>query len=268
MTPPPTKENQLHRLDWRTASRSAAAAFIATACLTAATASAQTPAPTTPAATTPTIPGEVVSTGAPIAANGTDGIPTPGTNECYARLFKPKDVPAQYLADDTVVAQYRLRCSSDVTGYAFGFNREVVSAETEIFPTFLTSNAVIPDEAFNCSGDFPGWGVTCTGTYKGRFSTIRGLVSFQLTEEEIAAKTSWCNLAITGTATTFTSSVARDPYTSKALVNKDGTSQLRNLSAGPFRVTTPTCHGGSASASKAKKKATSKKAAKSTKAKA
>jgi hypothetical protein len=255
----------LHRLDWRTASRSAAAAFIATACLTAATASAQTP--TAPATTTPTGPADVATTGAPIAANGTDGIPTPGNNECYARLFKPKDVPAQYLADDTVVAQYRLRCSSDVTGYSFGFNREVVSAETEIFPTLLASNALISDEAFNCSGDFPGWGVTCTGTYKGRFSTIRGLVSFQLTDEEIEAKTSFCNLAIAGTSTVWTSAVSRDPYTNKALVNKDGTSQLRNLSAGPFRVTNPTCHGGSASAAKAKKKAT-KKTAKSTKAKA
>lgn len=147
----------MHRFNWRTASRVCAGAFIATAC-TSATAAAQTPTPTPAPA-----PIEIPTTGAPITPNGTDNAPTPGTNECYARLFKPKDVPASFGGEGTVVAQYRLRCSSDVTGFTFGFNRPVLSAETELFPTLLASNAVIPDESFNCAGDFPGWGLTCTG---------------------------------------------------------------------------------------------------------
>lgn len=234
--------------NWRTASRAAATVMSASAVFAGTAAAQTTPAPTTPI--------EIPTTGAPIAPNGTDGAPTPGTNECFARLFKPKDVPQGYDVEGSIAVQYRLRCSSDVSGYSFSFNREVQAAETEVFPTLYTSNSVIPDESFSCQGDFPGLGVNCVGTYKGRFSTIRGIVSLALTDQEVQDKTPFCKLGLSAAASTFTSLIARDPYTNKPLVNKDGTSQIRLYGAGPFKVTLPGCHrGASAEASKKKKPA-------------
>lgn len=230
----------------------AAAAAIVGA--TAPAAFAQTPAPTTPAATTPPI--EVATTGAPIAPNG-DGVPSPGVNQCYVRLFKPKDFPESLGGEGTLVVQYRLRCSSDVTGFTVSFNREVDGAESELFTTRLADNGIIGDQAFNCAGEFPGWGVSCVGTYKGGYNTVRGLVALGLSDAEVKNNTPFCKLGITGLATTFTSLVARDPYTNKALVNADGTSQIRHYAAGPVRITTPACHrgaGGDASTKKASKK--------------
>jgi hypothetical protein len=232
----------LHRSHWRHASLLAATALIAATC-SLTTASAQTPAPV---ATTPA-PTEVATTGKPIVPNGTDNSATPGNNECYVRLFKPKDVPEQYKLEGAITVQYRARCSSPVTGYAIAFNRQVDSAETEIFPTYFSGNATTPDQSFNCAGDFPGIGVTCTGTYKGGFNTIRGLVTLDLTDKEVKNNTPFCKLKIAATATTFTSIISRDPYTNKPVApNADGTSKLLHLAAGPFRVTTPACHRGAA----------------------
>jgi hypothetical protein len=250
----------LHRFNWRTASRASAIALTATACI-AATAGAQstTPAATTPAPTTPT--NEVATTGAPIAANGTENAPTPGNNECYARLFQPKDLPTGYSDDDsTIVVQYRLRCASEVTGYGFSFNRPVTATETEVFPTLLKDNSVISDESFSCGGDFPGIGLTCTGTYRGRFSSIRAAVALERTPAEKGVP--FCKLNIQGSASVFASTVSRDPYTSKPLINKDGSSQIRHLSAGPFKVTTPACHRGASGGDAAKKSKSSKKSSK------
>lgn len=233
--------------------RRALPAIAAAAAILGATAPAtfsQTPAPATPAPTTP--PVEVATTGAPITASGND-IPTPGVNQCFVRLFKPKDFPAALGGEGTIVVQYRLRCAAEVTGFTVNFNRQVEGAESELFTTRLTDNGILGDQAFSCSGEFPGLGVSCIGNYSGSYGSVRGLVALTLSDKEVANGTPFCKLGITGNATTFTSLIARDPYTNKPLVNKDGTSQIRHYAAGPVRITTPACHRG-AGASKKKTK--------------
>lgn len=217
---------------------------------------AQTPAPTTPPSN------EVPTTSTtPILADGND-IPSAGVNQCYVRLFKPKDVPEVLVSEGSLAVQYRLRCAAEITGFVVSFNREVDGAETELFTTRLADNGIIGDQAFSCSGEFPGWGVSCTGTYKGGYNTVRGITTISLTEKEVANKTPFCKLGISATATTFTSVIARDPYTNKPLVNKDGTSQIRHFASGPFKVTTPACHRGASSDAETSKKKSKAKASK------
>lgn len=239
--------------------RRAAPAFAAALMLGlgAQSAGAQTPAPTTPT-------NEVPSTStAPILPDGND-TPTAGVNQCYVRLFKPKDVPETFIGEGSLAVQYRLRCAAEITGFVVSFNREVDGAETELFTTRLADNGIIGDQAFNCSGEFPGWGVSCTGTYKGGYNTVRGITSLSLSDKEVKDKTPFCKLGITATATTFTSILARDPYTNKVLTNKDGTSQIRHFASGPFKVTTPACHRGASADAEASKKKSTKKASKKT----
>lgn len=246
----------MHRSNWRSAARLATVALTATAVYGASTALAQTGAPaqaTTPAATTP--PTEITATGKPITPNGTENIPSPGNNECFVRLFKPKaaNVPETVKADDEVAVQYRMRCSTPITAFSLAFNRDVSFIEGEIAVTLLSGNAVTKDQAFSCGGATPGPGIACTGTYKGAYNTIRGLVSLPLTEQEVADGTSFCKLGLAATASVFTSEVSRDAFTGAVKKNADGTSQIANYAAGPFRVTFPQCHKGAKKASGARR---------------
>ncbi len=232
----------MHRSNWRSAARLAAVALTATAAYGASTAVAQTSAPAQ--ATTP--PTEIPATGKPLPTNGTEGIPSPGNNECFVRLFKPKaaNVPDVLKADDEITVQYRLRCSTAISAFSIAFSRDVSFIEGEIVVTLLNGNAVTKDQAFSCGGVTPGAGIACTGTYKGGFNTIRGLVSLPLTEQEVADGTSFCKLGLSATTSVFTSEVSRDAFTGAVKKNTDGTSQIANHAAGPFRVTFPQCHKG------------------------
>ncbi len=115
--------------------------------------------------------------------------------------------------------------------------------------TFYNGNGVTPDQSFNCGGDTPGEGVSCIGTYKGGYNTVRGLVALALTDEEQKAGTGFCNLGIGGSISTFYSEVSRDLFSGKVKTNADGTSQIVNYAAGPYRITTPQCHRGAKASS-------------------
>lgn len=237
----------MNRTNWRSASRAAAVAIAATAAYGVSTAVAQTgaPAPTTPAATTP--PTEVAATGNPIAANGTENVPNAGTNTCFTRLFAPKaaNVPEELKASDDIVVQYRVRCSSPISAFAIAFDRQVDGIEAEIPVTYFQGNGITKDQSFNCGGDLPGMGVSCVGTYKGGYNTIRGLVALALTDaEQKSGTTSLCKLAIKASISPFYSEVSKDLFTGAVKKNADGTSQIVNYAAGPYRVTTPQCHRG------------------------
>jgi hypothetical protein len=156
-------------------------------------------------------------------------------------------------ADDEVVVQYRLRCSSPMAAYALAFNREVSGIEAELGVTYFQGNGTPKDQSFNCGGDLPGLGVSCVGVYKGGYNTIRGLVSISLTEQEVADQVSLCKLGLTASLATFTSEVNRDQFSGKAKSNPDGTSQIANFAAGPFRVTFPQCHKGAKAAAAARR---------------
>lgn len=242
----------MHRSNWRSVARVAATAVAATAVYGSSAAIAQTGTPT-PVATTP--PTEISTTGKPIAPNGTENIPNAGTNSCFARLFKPKDanVPEQLKAEDEIVVQYRIRCSSPISAYTVSLGRDISGIEAELFVTYLNGNSVIKDQAFNCGSEIPGPGVNCVGSYKGSYNTIRGLLTVPLTEKEVKAKASFCSVAMAPTLSTFTSEVSRDLFTGAVKKNADGTSQIVNYAAGPYRITRPQCHKGAKSASAARR---------------
>jgi hypothetical protein len=238
----------LNRTNWRSASRAAAVAIAATAAYGVSTAVAQTgtPAQTTPTATTPA-PTPAPNVGPDLPTNGTEGQPNAGTNTCFTRLFKPKasSVPDELKADDDVVLQYRIRCSSPMSAFTIAFDRQVDGIEAEIPVTFFKGNGVTPDQSFNCGGDLPGLGVSCVGTYKGGYNTVRGLVAVALSSsEQKAGTTSLCQLGIHANISSFYSEVSKDLFKGTVKTNKDGTSQIVNYASGPYRVTTPQCHKG------------------------
>lgn len=245
----------MHRTTWRRASRAAAAVLAVGAAYGASSALAETGIKLQ---STSTSPNDVAisTTNKPIVANGTENVPTPANNECYARLFKPKaaNVPEELKADDDIVVQYRIRCSSPISAFSVTFNRDVNGIEAEYPVTRYADNGVTPDQSFNCGGETPGLGLTCVGTYKGGFNTIRGLVALQLSDKEIKNGTPFCKLGLQATLSTFTSQFDRDQYTNKLKTTKtvDGTTPvIINFAAGPYRVSTPSCRGGKAgSASK------------------
>ncbi|MEH3053687.1 MAG: hypothetical protein PGN13_06690 [Patulibacter minatonensis] len=247
----------MHRNNWRTASRAAAAVLAATAAYGVQAAVAQT---TTPAATTPaTTPSQdITTTGGAISTNGTENTPNAGTNECFTRLFKPKaeSIPAEFKSEDgtDVVLQFRVRCSSPMSAFSIAFNRELSGIEAEIPVTYFNGNGVTKDQSFNCGGDTPGPGVNCVGTYKGGYNTARGLISVPLTDAEVKAGiSSLCKLGINANLSTFYSEVSKDIFTGAVKKNADGTSQILNYASGPYRVTTPQCHKGAAAKKAAKK---------------
>lgn len=240
----------MHRTNWRRASRAAAAVLAVGAVYGASSALAETGIKLQ---ATSTSPDDVAITGKPIITTGTEGVPSPGNNECYARLFKPKaaSVPEELKAEDDIVVQYRIRCSSPISAFSVAFDRDVNGVEAEYPVTRYADNGITPDQAFNCGGETPGAGVSCVGTYKGGFNTIRGLVALQLTDKEIKDGTPFCKLGLKATLSTFTSQFDRDQYTNKLKTTKtvDGTTPVViNFAAGPYRVTTPACHRGAKSA--------------------
>ena len=70
--------------------------------------------------------------------------------------------------------EYRFACSQAITGYTLLPEKEVQGYETEIFATDAKTGNVIATDAFGCTGDQPGYGVNCTGTYGGSWNTVTG----------------------------------------------------------------------------------------------
>lgn len=75
---------------------------------------------------------------------------------------------------DSTQVTYVLACSGPISGFSLLPEKEVTGYETEIFATDKTSGDVVPTDAFGCSGDIPGYGVNCTGTYGGEYRVVKG----------------------------------------------------------------------------------------------
>lgn len=77
--------------------------------------------------------------------------------------------------DDTVTGvAFNLRCSGPITGFSVMSAKPIQGYETEVFAFDPAGQNIIGTDAFSCSGDIPGFGVNCVGTYGGGYRQIRG----------------------------------------------------------------------------------------------
>jgi hypothetical protein len=133
------------------------------------------------------------------------------------------------------VVNYTFACSGPLTGYSLVLNRAANHYETEIFATDVKTKEVIPTDAFSCTGDIPGFGVNCTGTYGGNWNPISGAYS------------------IDGT-------VCREPRPHPQLIatyaTKNSAGNVQQYIAGPFDLGRPKKSCAHSSKKKAHKKAT------------
>lgn len=141
----------------RIAGLAAAVATVAT--LGVSTASAQTVDP----------PDQIVTPG-PLTAP--DGSRNANQNSCHFNLKSQKRVKGEDLTVD-----YTLQCALPINAYAVSVSAdgpEPVSVfESEIFAQKKTGET-LPDQAFGCFGDLPGWGFSCSGNYGGAYAVIPG----------------------------------------------------------------------------------------------
>jgi hypothetical protein len=51
-------------------------------------------------------------------------------------------------------------------------DKQATGYDTEVFGADPKTKEVIATDAFSCSGDIPGFGLNCTGTYNGNWETV------------------------------------------------------------------------------------------------
>jgi len=93
----------------------------------------------------------------------------PNNTLCKGHITKGKPDPDD---PDSGVVQYTFACSQAITGYQLQPSKQATGYETEVFGSNFTSKQVDAADAFSCAGDIPGFGVNCTGTYKGGWDTV------------------------------------------------------------------------------------------------
>jgi hypothetical protein len=72
-------------------------------------------------------------------------------------------------------ATYQFKCDTDAQGYSLGFSKKIDYFQPD--PDVLQPDGeVSPDNAFECSGPFPGYGIGCPGKYTAG-NTVSGLVA-------------------------------------------------------------------------------------------
>ena len=104
------------------------------------------------------------SSSAPAAENDAN-------RDCRGHIEKGEPDPDD---PDSTQVTYFLACSGPITGFSILPEKQVTGYETELFATDKTTKEVVPSDAFGCTGDIPGYGVNCTGTYGGEYRVIKG----------------------------------------------------------------------------------------------
>ena len=93
----------------------------------------------------------------------------PNNYDCGGHIEAGKARPGD---DDTQVL-YVFACSGPITGYQIQPQLGDTGFDTDVSVFDLQSNPVTTD-SFTCTGDFPGWGVNCTGKYSGNYNKVTG----------------------------------------------------------------------------------------------
>jgi hypothetical protein len=66
-----------------------------------------------------------------------------------------------------------LACARPLNGFSLISSNELESFDTDL-QVFDRAGTLIPNEAFACEGDQPGFGVNCNGTYNGDYHVVKG----------------------------------------------------------------------------------------------
>ena len=99
-------------------------------------------------------------------------VPDPSNITCKGHISGGNAEPGD---DDQQVA-YSFACDSPITGYQIQSQIGDTGFDASTTVTGLDGNPV-PTDAFNCAGDFPGYGINCTGTYSGQWKVVNGQFS-------------------------------------------------------------------------------------------
>ena len=88
---------------------------------------------------------------------------------CKGHIEAGKPEPGD---DDTQVA-YKFACDGPITGYQLqpqtgdtGFDTSTIVLDQQGVP--------VTTDSFTCQGDFPGFGINCTGVYHGPWTVVQG----------------------------------------------------------------------------------------------
>jgi hypothetical protein len=69
---------------------------------------------------------------------------------------------------------YSIACNGPITGYQLQTNQPATGYDTEVFGQDPATKETIAADFFSCTGDIPGYGVNCNGTYNGNYEKIVG----------------------------------------------------------------------------------------------
>lgn len=101
------------------------------------------------------------------------GLP-PSQTICKGSVFKGEPDPDD---PDATQVGYRFACSNAITGFQVQPDHQVAGFETELFALDAATKAVVPSDALNCTGELPGFGINCVGTYGGQWRVVSGKFS-------------------------------------------------------------------------------------------
>jgi len=73
----------------------------------------------------------------------------------------------------TFGVKYVIKCDQPITGYSLISDKAIQGMETEVQVLSADGN-VVGNNAFNCQGELPGWGLNCVGQYDARNRSING----------------------------------------------------------------------------------------------
>jgi hypothetical protein len=96
----------------------------------------------------------------------------PNNYDCAGHIEAGKPAPG----DDDVQVLYVFGCGGPITGYQIQPQIGDTGFDTATSVFDAQGNAITTD-SFTCQGDFPGWGVNCTGKYSGNYGKIIGQFS-------------------------------------------------------------------------------------------
>jgi hypothetical protein len=96
----------------------------------------------------------------------------PNNYDCAGHIEAGKPAPGD---DDTQVL-YVFGCGGPITGYQIQPQIGDTGFDTSTSVFDAQGNAITSD-SFTCQGDFPGWGVNCTGKYSGNYGKVTGQFS-------------------------------------------------------------------------------------------
>ena len=96
----------------------------------------------------------------------------PNNYDCGGHIEAGKPQPGD---DDTQVL-YVFACGGPITGYQIQPQIGDTGFDTGT-SVFDAQGSAITTDSFTCQGDFPGWGINCTGKYSGNYGKVTGQFS-------------------------------------------------------------------------------------------